>query len=74
MKQAVLDIRHAAAWLAARDEVDPELLGIFGISLGGITSALSATIEPRFTKACFMLAGDVAGGLDEELGKLRGSG
>jgi acetyl esterase/lipase len=57
MTQAVKDIRFAAAWLAAQDEVDPQRLGIFGISLGGITAALAATAEPRFTRVCPVLAG-----------------
>lgn len=61
MRQAILDIRRAAAWLAAQEEVDPEQLGVFGISLGGITSALAATAEPRFHKACLMLAGGDVG-------------
>jgi dienelactone hydrolase len=61
MTQAVLDVRRAAAWLAAQDEVDPKRLGVFGISLGGITASLAATAEPRFTKICPMLAGgDIA--------------
>jgi dienelactone hydrolase len=60
-KQAVLDIRQGAAWLAAQPEVDPEQLGITGISLGGITGSLALTAEPRFKKAFLMLAGgDVA--------------
>ncbi len=57
MRQAVLDIRRGAAWLAAQQEVDPQQLGVFGISLGGITSALAASAEPRFAKVCTMLAG-----------------
>ena len=57
MTQAALDARQAAAWLAAHEEIDPAQLGIMGISLGGITSALAAGIEPRFTKACLILAG-----------------
>jgi len=61
MKQAILDIRRARAWLASREEVRPEGLGIFGISLGGITSALAASAEPRFERVCLMLAGgDIA--------------
>lgn len=75
MRQAVLDIRRAAAWLAARDEVDPQQLGIFGISLGGITGALAASIEPRFAKGCFMLAGGDIGQVawsNPKLDKLRG--
>ncbi len=57
MTQAVLDIRRAAAWLAARDEVIDDEVGIMGISLGGITAALSCSIEPRFHKAALLLAG-----------------
>jgi dienelactone hydrolase len=57
MTQAVLDARQAAAWLAAQDEVDPRQLGIMGISLGGITSALAAGVEPRFTSVLLILAG-----------------
>jgi dienelactone hydrolase len=57
MTQAVLDIRQAAAWLAARPEIDPDRLGIFGISLGGITAALASTAEPRLKNVCLLLAG-----------------
>lgn len=57
MTQAVLDIRRATAWLAARDEIDPNRLGITGISLGGIVSALAASAEPRLSRACLVLAG-----------------
>jgi cephalosporin-C deacetylase-like acetyl esterase len=57
MTQAILDVRQAAAWLAAQDEIDASQLGVMGISLGGITSALAASLEPRFTKACLILAG-----------------
>ncbi len=57
MTQAVLDIRQAASWLAVQEEIDPEQLGIMGISLGGITGALAAGMEPRFSKVCLLLAG-----------------
>ena len=57
MTQAVLDVRRAAAWLAAQSDIDGEQLGIMGISLGGITGALAATAEPRFQKVCLLLAG-----------------
>jgi dienelactone hydrolase len=57
MTQAVLDIRQAAAWLGSREDVDPDQLGITGISLGGITAALAGSAEPRFKKVCPMLAG-----------------
>jgi dienelactone hydrolase len=57
MTQAVKDIRYAAAWLAAEPEVDREQIGVFGISLGGITAALAGAAEPRFHKICPVLAG-----------------
>ncbi len=61
MRQGILDIRRGVAWLAAQHEVDADRLGVFGISLGGITSALAVSIEPRLASACLMLAGgDVA--------------
>lgn len=61
MRQGILDIRRGVSWLAAQDEIDDRQLGIFGISLGGITSALALAIEPRLTSGCLMLAGgDVA--------------
>jgi dienelactone hydrolase len=55
--QAVLDIRRAADFLARRDDVDPVKIGIFGISLGGITGGLAAGVEPRFNNVCLLLAG-----------------
>lgn len=55
--QAVLDIRRAADFLARRDDIDPEQIGIFGISLGGITGGLAAGVEPRFKNVCLLLAG-----------------
>lgn len=57
MTQAVLDVRRAAAWLSSRPEVDTSRLGITGISLGGIMSALSAAGEPRFRKVAIYLGG-----------------
>ena len=57
MTQAVLDIRRATAWLGSRKEIDQDRLGLFGISLGGITGALVAGVEPRLKHVCLLLAG-----------------
>jgi dienelactone hydrolase len=57
MTQAVLDIRCATAWLAGRPEVNRERLGITGISLGGIMSALAASGEPRLRNVAIFLGG-----------------
>ena len=56
-RQGVLDIRRAAAWIGSRPEVDSGQLGITGISLGGIMSALAAPAEPRFAKVAIYLGG-----------------
>lgn len=57
MTQAVLDIRRGAAWLCARPEINTRRMGVTGISLGGIMSALSAPAEPRFQKVAIYLGG-----------------
>jgi dienelactone hydrolase len=57
MTQAVLDVRYATAWLGSRSEVNAQQLGVFGISLGGITAALAVTAEPKLKNGCFLLAG-----------------
>jgi len=63
MTQAVKDIRYATAWLAEQPEVDPKQLGVFGISLGGITAALAGEAEPRLQKVCPTLAGGDIGSI-----------
>ena len=55
--QTVLDCRRAAAWLAARPEVDPDRLGVVGTSLGSFVGGLAAAAEPRFKTACLLLGG-----------------
>lgn len=57
MRQGVLDVRRAAAWLADRAEVDPARVGVTGISLGGIMSSLAASVDPAIHDAALLLAG-----------------
>lgn len=57
MTQAVMDIRQATAWMKDRPEVDDNELGVTGISLGGLMSAISASAEPRIRKVGIQLAG-----------------
>jgi dienelactone hydrolase len=57
MRQAVYDVRRAVVWLAQRPEIDRNRLGVAGISLGGIVSALAAAIDPAITEGAFLLAG-----------------
>jgi dienelactone hydrolase len=64
MRQGVLDVRRAVAWLGGREEVDPTRLGVTGISLGGIVSAVAASVDPAIDRAALLLAG---GGLADVL-------
>lgn len=60
IRQTVLDCRYAAAWLAARPEVDADKLGLVGTSLGSLIGANVAAAEPRLKNVCLLLP---AGGL-----------
>ena len=64
MRQGVCDVRRAVAWLGSRSEIDPTRIGVTGISLGGIVSALAASVDPAIQRAALLLAG---GGLHEIL-------
>jgi dienelactone hydrolase len=57
MRQGVCDVRRAAAWLAARPDVDRDRLGATGISLGGIVSSLVVAVDPSIREGAFLLAG-----------------
>lgn len=65
--QGVCDVRRAAAWLGTRPEIDPERLGVTGISLGGIVSALAAAADPKINRAVLLLAG---GGISDVIWNL----
>ena len=55
--QGLQDVRRTIDVLCSRPEVDPQHIGITGISLGGIVSATAAGVEPRLSRAVFILAG-----------------
>ncbi len=55
--QAGQDLRRTMDVLASRPEVDPDRIGVTGISLGGIIAATAAGGEPRINRAAFFLAG-----------------
>ncbi len=57
IRQTVLDVRRAAAWLAQRPEIDGKHLGIHGTSLGSFVGSLTAEMEPRFRKVSVLLGG-----------------
>jgi dienelactone hydrolase len=57
VRQTVLDLRCAAAWLASRPEIDDQRLGIMGTSLGSLVGSLTAEMEPRFRRVAILLGG-----------------
>jgi dienelactone hydrolase len=57
VRQTVLDVRCAAAWLASRPEIDHERLGVMGTSLGSFMAALTAEMEPRVKRVAVLLGG-----------------
>lgn len=57
VRQTVLDVRRASAWLATQPEIDAERLGIVGTSLGSFMGSLSAEMEPRFKRVVIALGG-----------------
>jgi dienelactone hydrolase len=64
MRQGILDVRRAVAWLAGRPEIDPARLGVTGISLGGIIASVAAAVDPSIDRVGILLAG---GGLADIL-------
>ena len=64
VRQTVLDVRRAAAWLESRKEIDAKRLGIVGTSLGSFMGSLSAEMEPRLDRVALLLGG---GGLVDVL-------
>lgn len=57
IRQTVLDLRRATAWLASRPELDAKRLGIVGTSLGSMIGALTAEMEPRLGRVAVLLGG-----------------
>ncbi len=57
VRQTVLDLRRAAAWMEARKELDPKRLGILGTSLGSFMGTLAAEMEPRLSRVAVLLGG-----------------
>jgi dienelactone hydrolase/predicted choloylglycine hydrolase len=57
VRQTVLDVRRAAAWLESRPEVDRTRLGVMGTSLGSFIGCVAAQMEPRFSRVVLLLGG-----------------
>ncbi len=56
-RQAVLDVRRAGDWLLSRPDVDPERLGVVGISLGAMLGSIVGGVDPRFGRNVLIIGG-----------------
>lgn len=57
IRQTVLDLRCATAWLESRPELDKKRLGIMGTSLGSFMAALTGEMEPKLGRVAVLLGG-----------------
>jgi dienelactone hydrolase len=57
VRQTVLDVRRATAWLESRPEIDSKRLGIMGTSLGSFIGSLTAEMEPKLGRVAILLGG-----------------
>ena len=57
LRQAVLDARRGLDYLARRPDIDPQRLGIAGISLGGVLSGLTAGVDSRIKVVLTIVGG-----------------
>lgn len=56
-RQSVSDARRAFGVLAARPEVDPKRVALFGISLGAIVGAVTWSVDSRPAAGVFLMGG-----------------
>jgi poly(3-hydroxybutyrate) depolymerase len=56
-RQAIIDVRCVLDWLVARPEVDPQRLGVVGISLGALMANLAMGVDERLSAGVSILGG-----------------
>jgi len=62
LKDDVLDVMESVQWLSGQPYVDPDRIGIVGMSMGAIIASIAAGADPRIRAAVFILGGgDLAG-------------
>ncbi|MDP3703832.1 MAG: prolyl oligopeptidase family serine peptidase [Candidatus Omnitrophota bacterium] len=57
LRQGILRIRQVVDWMETNERVDASRMGCFGISMGGITTVITAAVEPRLRVHVVALAG-----------------
>ncbi len=57
LRKSIMRTRQALDWILDQPEVDPEKVGSFGISYGGMVNILTAAVEPRIHCHIVAMAG-----------------
>ena len=57
IRQTVMDIRRARRFLAGQPGVNPDKIGLCGISLGALVGAVTVGVDAEFPKAALILGG-----------------
>ena len=57
LKEVVLNHKQVIDWIETRNDLDKERIGVFGISFGGIKSALISQLDNRISASVLALAG-----------------
>jgi len=57
LHRTVVDVRRGIDWWLAQPEIDPDKLGILGISMGGFISSLIMAVDARIKAGVFALNG-----------------
>jgi cephalosporin-C deacetylase-like acetyl esterase len=57
IRQAVLDVQRTREWLVRERSVEPDSIGLMGVSLGGFVAAITYGVCPEFPAAAVLLAG-----------------
>lgn len=55
--QTIVDLRRAVDYLATRDDVDADRIGLLGASMGAIMGTIVAAVEPRIKCAVLAVGG-----------------
>jgi len=57
LRQGIVRIRQVVDWVERQERVDPQRMGGFGLSMGGIAELITAAVEPRLQVHVVALAG-----------------
>ena len=57
LQRTVVDVRRGIDWWLTQPEIDPDKLGILGISMGGFISSLIMSVDDRVKAGVFALNG-----------------